>query len=441
MKDKPDLLRPIKRRRSRPTGPPPPAPEVVDGGEWKIQQSASLRVAGIKRNPGSPGGRMVVPLGEAEQARLVRAHELMHVHITPEEWPRPYNEQMMNMLEDGRVHRHLHSSGFDLMPLTEILEDAELKPDELTQIHPAILGSLVIGTTGTGESQRVREALAAINRNDIVKVADQLTGHFYYSTRRPDLDSLGDIADHLIRALGDPDEPPPPEPEPEPEPKPEPEPEPGAEPAPAPPPPPPPPPLPDPVKEYNFGKDLTGWGDMRIVDVPLIRRLPGKMRGRRRIVPDTRGRRLRRVGRLHVDGRVFGNRPPLPGGGAVLIDASGSMSLTNGQIEELVRALPGGIVASYSGNDDGWTGELRIIAKNGRFCSQRDIRPPGGANIIDGPALEWLGKQRGPRYWVSDGKVTGIREQQNPALLAERDTLTKRHQIRQVKTMEVLLGT
>jgi hypothetical protein len=191
----------------------------------------------------------------------------------------------------------------------------------------------------------------------------------------------------------------------------------------------------------EFSKtNAVDWGDLRIKEVPLVRRLPGKMRGRRRLVPDTRGRRLRHVGRLHIDNRVFVSRPPLLGGGAVLVDTSGSMHLESEQVERIVRALPGGIVATYAGDGSLSWGELRIVARNGRFCAANDIEPEMGHNIIDGPALEWLGEQRGPRYWVSDGKVTGIGEKQSPILLAEIAQLCRRFQIQRVESAAVLLG-
>lgn len=98
--------------------------------------------------------------------------------------------------------------------------------------------------------------------------------------------------------------------------------------------------------------------------------------------------------------------------GSVLIDVSGSMSLTASQIREIVEAAPASIVALYSGSRvaGNWRGGiLRIIAKDGHWLSPEDMNPPNlgmpGGNEIDKPALEWLAKQPLPRIWVSDGQV------------------------------------
>jgi hypothetical protein len=34
--------------------------------------------------------------------------------------------------------------------------------------------------------------------------------------------------------------------------------------------------------------------------------------------------------------------------------------------------------------------------------------PYGHGNVVDEPALRWLARQRAPRYWVSDGGVSGV---------------------------------
>lgn len=128
--------------------------------------------------------------------------------------------------------------------------------------------------------------------------------------------------------------------------------------------------------------------------------------------------------RLLVDGKVFGEMRKVKGG-TVLVDVSGSMHFEPNEIEELIKAAPAIVVATYSGNSshhshaptgiEGPHGVLSIVGKGGRRAgSGRSadgrflIRPCGGQNIVDGPALRWLAKQKEPRYWVSDGMVTGI---------------------------------
>ena len=45
--------------------------------------------------------------------------------------------------------------------------------------------------------------------------------------------------------------------------------------------------------------------------------------------------------------------------------------------------------------------------------------PSGSGNIVDGPALEWLASQAEPRFWISDGSVTGVDDVEYAVLSAE----------------------
>jgi hypothetical protein len=54
----------------------------------------------------------------------------------------------------------------------------------------------------------------------------------------------------------------------------------------------------------------------------------------------------------------------------------------------------------------------------------------GGGNIVDGPAVQWLGTQRGPRFLVSDLMATGRKEQQSAQLLSNYYADIKRYRIR-----------
>jgi hypothetical protein len=93
-------------------------------------------------------------------------------------------------------------------------------------------------------------------------------------------------------------------------------------------------------------------------------------------------------------------------GGTVLIDTSGSMHLRPEDVDRLVDASRGAaVVAIYSGRER--EGELRIVARGGRRAAAEDLKPYGGGNVVDLPALEWLARQAEPRLWISDGGVTG----------------------------------
>ena len=141
--------------------------------------------------------------------------------------------------------------------------------------------------------------------------------------------------------------------------------------------------------------------------------------------------------RMPVDGRVFCRfKPQL--GGTVLIDGSGSMSLSREDLEQIVTTAPASTVAIYSGCST--TGTLTIIGTKGRIADTKGLAKArvGNGNIVDGPALEWLGKQAEPRLWVSDGFVTGKHDRTSVDLGAEAQTLCQKHRIRRVPKPEAV---
>jgi len=115
-------------------------------------------------------------------------------------------------------------------------------------------------------------------------------------------------------------------------------------------------------------------------------------------------------------------------GGTILLDTSGSMSLSSSDILRLLNEAPLARIALYSGDDD--VGTLRIVADNGRMADEGDItRRFGGNNEVDIHSLEWLTKQPGPRLWVSDGLVTGRGDRHFPVLTSEANRLMDRGDI------------
>ena len=120
--------------------------------------------------------------------------------------------------------------------------------------------------------------------------------------------------------------------------------------------------------------------------------------------------------RFAVDQRVFARRIKRPGG-TVIIDCSGSMSLSSEAIRAMVEHAPGCVVANYSG--DYQKGVIRVLAKNGkRVVDDLCCRPSGGGNVIDFPALCWAFKLEHPRIWVSDLGVTGLGDASGPGNFA-----------------------
>jgi hypothetical protein len=73
------------------------------------------------------------------------------------------------------------------------------------------------------------------------------------------------------------------------------------------------------------------------------------------------------------------------------------------------------------------TARLRVVYLYG---------PPGVGHIVDVPCLEWLAKQRGPRIWVSDGRVTGCRDQGSETLRRRSKQICRRARIHRAENAQ-----
>jgi hypothetical protein len=147
------------------------------------------------------------------------------------------------------------------------------------------------------------------------------------------------------------------------------------------------------------------WGIPVVETPPRPRRLVAK-----RIAKGTKPR-WRDTGavpgamhRLTTDGKVFREHSRVPGG-TVLIDMSGSMEIAPDDVEDLVKDAPAATIAGYWGIGGG-KGVIRVLASEGTVVNKHDFVPTGTHNEVDLPAIEWLARQPGPRFWVCDGAVT-----------------------------------
>jgi len=385
-----------------------PFPEAIDGRPWKLQESPTPRQAGVG------DGKMVVPFGTDMRERAVRLHETMHVNITPtfaireaaadHELP----EDILQNCEDARVHGHLRRIGFkeEMNAMEGVISDFEIdqmaKHGELLQV--AALGAAMYGT---GEFARLQNAVGDnADKNYAFCTGKELAADVMHGGKDiPVFDQTIDLCRKLVGLFGNPERPEDPS-------------------------------VKDVLppkrvyalthktleKKEELGKLLeeikvenirtnpdphaegNEWMRMEIITPALTRQLPESMREKSRKIPEAYGRRLRRVGRLYHDGRVFSRKLKKPGGGAVLIDISGSMSLTGSDVLKLVQKFPGGVIATYCSARTGH-GWLTVIARNGKRCEEHEMHPRGGGNGIDGPALDWIAKHPGPRFWISDAGV------------------------------------
>jgi hypothetical protein len=148
---------------------------------------------------------------------------------------------------------------------------------------------------------------------------------------------------------------------------------------------------------------LVPWGTMTI-DEP-DRPLPACPRKAGYRAEDS-GTYLRGPHRLLTDARVFAIKRRHKGA-SLLVDYSGSMNLKETEVERILANAPATVIAVYSADRE--KGILRVLARDGKRVTGDWVkRPSGSCNVIDGPALDWLARQDEPRFWLSDGMVTGV---------------------------------
>lgn len=145
--------------------------------------------------------------------------------------------------------------------------------------------------------------------------------------------------------------------------------------------------------------------------------------------------------RMSTDGVMFRRARRKPGAlqrGTVLIDGSGSMSLSNEHIDALVTTLPHATIVVYSSSDVGSRkrGYIVVVARDGKRVADIASIPRGGDNGCDGPALLWLSRQAAPRLWVCDGLVTEANFAKTAWAVAECDAIMRAAGIIQVSGSE-----
>jgi hypothetical protein len=124
--------------------------------------------------------------------------------------------------------------------------------------------------------------------------------------------------------------------------------------------------------------------------------------------------------------RVFGTPRKQPGA-IVLIDQSGSMSLSMKDIEQMVDAAPGALVIGYSHRRNGIP-NIWIHAEKGKRT--KELHQGNTGNGCDGTALAYAISRRKsgePLIWVTDGGVTDQDDDFTDDLVAECVNLVSRY--------------
>ncbi|HEY5104134.1 MAG TPA: hypothetical protein VII65_03730 [Acidimicrobiales bacterium] len=159
----------------------------------------------------------------------------------------------------------------------------------------------------------------------------------------------------------------------------------------------------------------------------------------RRVRPTATGAILRYPGRLLTDTqrRAFSQKTTRHGG-VVIIDQSGSMDLSPNALRDILRSAPSALVVAYSHRpgDVGSTPNAWILVERGKIAT---TCPTGNVgNGVDGPILQWALSQRcghEPVVWVTDGQVTDSHDHPDEVLTQQCANLVRRHRIRLVRDL------
>ena len=365
------------------------------------------------------GRRMRVPLGDDVTSRAIRAHEMVHAKVSPAAGPvipdahreHGVTKELATMCEEFRVNYIANEAGFDMSHLYDGSEKREgeivAKSNNFNDVVFSIAsmeGTGAIRPFMAGLRKAVKDGANpailthALNVRKVIKNTKRNWDKGYVSsidsTSTHEVTVNGDYVDvpygyvsgalglalelrKLLRRKGD-----------------------------------------IPLDDFPGGEEIpdeggdTGFAPLRLDKLPLTERVAGRL-GRKRIACNT-GRDPRRINRMLTDPerRVF-DRRARGLGGVVLIDQSGSMSLSDDDLWEIIKAAPGCVIIGYSHNSYNGSDEPNcwVLADRGKVVGE--VRRGNGGNGVDGPALVYaLSKRRNnePVIWVCDGYVTSAND-------------------------------
>lgn len=387
-------------------GKPIAYPELIRAGDWKVREWNPE----THRAPCTANNEMFLPAGNKPFAREVRFHELLHVAYSPKDGcpdDAGVSKESLLAAEDCRVN----VKGAMIRPHDAIGTDPNGAPDaymvasKMSERGLARLTAAMCGYVSTDKIlSKLQEDLDALCEVDklpqwlrdhacdlervVRAVRRHAPGYVTLATNEFQdainlaawLDTFADAdTDSLSKGKGSED---------------------GDG---------------DYEQSPGYGDSSNArWGEMKI-ETPALSVRHRTAIGHR-TSPSTEGARMVHFNRL-VTGEVYGRTRKRAVPDAVLIDQSGSMHWNAKKLDELVKAMPVGIIAGYCG--EGGTGVLRILAKDGRMVAPHDVKAPHGGNEVDGPALRWLARQRGRRVWVSDEGVCSDLSRDDEALAAD----------------------
>ena len=389
--------------------------------EWLTRQDDDPTAWNVDEGTGNRGDawtnlqehKMRVPMGDDEISRAVRAHEMVHAKVSPKQISAKYAESLgvtlqdLTVAEEFRVNMLASEAGFDMDNLrdgSEVLSGEiagkNLNWNGAVQSVAAMAGTKACNDfiRGVGKHNKemadslrgVQAELKKLWRKDLkegntVKIGStkpieleaewektEVTKGFHrYTTKyakyirsvqiHESEDGEPDEDDQRIPSKSD-------------------------------------------VKSSSKRGEFARLVELRL---PKPKKVDGRI-GRKRVPTDI-GRNPRRINRILTDPdkRIFDKRVKGKGG-VVLIDQSGSMSLTDKDIWNMIEHAPGCVIIGYShrpGSKD--IPNVWVIADRGQVAEE--VPRSNSGNGVDGPAIRFAAKKLRtgePFIWVCDGTVT-----------------------------------
>lgn len=173
-----------------------PIPEIIIPGEWDVRESTDKSGAYVDLESKT----IVVPMGDNPGDEFIRAHESMHLAITPRDGksrvPAAVKERTVQAIEDCRVNSALRTCGIDTSapgegvfawPMESYLSSLAKRPTSDPTANLEMARSL-LGCKGRAEEAELR-AFASKLFPEALAAADRV-----YSTYFESFEKAGDIA-------------------------------------------------------------------------------------------------------------------------------------------------------------------------------------------------------------------------------------------------------
>ena len=409
-------------------------PELVTGRDDAFEQGAWRVVAGTSRRGGASCNMtervLEVPLSSDATARVVRAHELMHIRISPH-LPTVglldgVSARALECAEELRVNTLLSSLGFSTQLLRDGTEKLGARQTAQNRDWREAVRFLlaVIGTGGEreflagvkSEQPTWIAGLRAVKKRALKINAD--LGLEVLASTRVGVEGIGmgyrqstvaiaklvDLAGDSMAPVGT-----------------------------------------EALRQFRRALEPGGrrapsgrFADL-VFDDSIVRSPRVRRTSTRSISPSTSGTVLRYPGRLLTDpqGRAFGAKSRARGG-VVVIDQSGSMDVGVEELQDLLNFAPDAVIVGYSHRpgDNGLTPNAWVLANNTGVVETAPVGNVG--NGVDAPVLAWAARQarrKGPIVWVTDGQVTDSNDHPNDALSNECAILVRTNRIRLVRNL------